>query len=157
MKHLAYKLFIFLFFNCFMLSTNTFAQKIGGEWNGVITQEEGGLAEQYYFSIHIIQNGEEITGFSKVELYQDKKRVFFARKRIVGTFKDKTLFFKEVEIVEQEMYTVSNICLIQAKLKFTWDKSALCLKGTWGGVTKDGSSCAPGKIKVCSTIPIAVK
>jgi hypothetical protein len=152
MKKLAYNLCLLI---CSLLAFNSYAQKIGGEWNGIITQEEGGLASQYYFSLFIVQNGENITGFTKVELYKDKKRVFFARKKIIGTFKDKTLFFKEIEIVEEEMYTMSNICLIQAKLKFTWDKSALCFKGTWGGLTKDGTSCAPGKIKVCSTIPIA--
>lgn len=152
MKRLAYNLWVPI---CLLFASHSYAQNIGGEWNGVITQEEGGLSDQYYFSLFIIQNGENITGFTKVELYKGKKRVFFARKKISGKFKNKTLFFKEIEIVEEEMYAMSNICLIQAKLKFTWDKSALCLKGTWGGLTSDGTSCAPGKIKVCSTIPIA--
>ncbi len=138
-----------------LTSTHLNAQDISGEWNGVITQEEGGLSDEYYFSIYIQQKGSEITGFTKVELYQDKKRIFFARKKIKGTFDGKNLFFKELEIVDQEMYSISNICLIEAKLKFVLDKSALCLKGTWGGVTTKGATCSPGKIKVCSNIPIA--
>jgi hypothetical protein len=148
------QLFIIPIFFLFQINTLT-AQDISGEWNGVIKQDEGGLSDEYIFSIHIIQDGKKITGFTKVELYRSTKRVLYARKRIVGTFEDKTLKFQELEIVDLENASSSNICLVKGKLKFVWDKSALCLKGTWGGKTSDGTICAPGKIKVCSTIPIA--
>lgn len=131
------------------------AQKIAGEWNGVIQQDAGGLSDQYYFSMHLIRKGEQITGFTKVELYKNKKRILYARKRIVGTFKNQILKFKEVEVVEEEIYTVSSICLINAKLKFGWDKGSMCFMGTWGGYTTDGTTCSPGTIKVCSQIPVA--
>ncbi|MGB0863378.1 MAG: hypothetical protein ACPG19_10110 [Saprospiraceae bacterium] len=148
------QLILFTLFSLFYSNT-IIAQNISGEWNGVIKQDEGGLSDQYIFSIHIIQDGKKITGFTKVELYRSTKRILYARKRITGTFEGKVLKFQEVEIVDLENASSSNICLVKGKLKFVWDKSALCLEGTWGGKTSDGTICAPGKIKVCSTIPIA--
>ena len=147
-------LFIITIFCLFQVSS-LIAQNISGEWNGIIKQDEGGLSDEYIFSIHIIQDGEKITGFSKVELYNSTKRILYARKKIVGTFEGKVLKFREIEIVDLENASSSNICLVKGKLKFVWDKAALCLEGTWGGKTSDGTICAPGKIKVCSTIPIA--
>ena len=132
-----------------------FAQDISGEWNGVITQAEGGLSDEYYFSIFIIQDGEKITGYTKVELVRSNKRVLYARKKITGTFKNRTLTFKEIEIVEIKNQSATNICLISGKLKLVWDDLALCLDGTWGGKTTDGTICSPGKVKVCNKIPIA--
>ena len=134
------------------------AQNIAGEWNGVISQDEGGLSDQYYFSFFFEQKGTKITGFSKMELFEGKKRVLYARKKLEGTFDGKTLIFKEVAIIEEEALSASNtnICLITGKLTFAWDKSTLCLIGTWGGATTTGQVCAPGKIKVCTNIPIAL-
>lgn len=138
-------------FGCLALN----GQNIAGEWNGVMTQDEGGVAGQYYFSLHLKQEGNKITGFSKVELFKGEKRIMYARKALVGEFDGKKLLFKETKILEQQMVFSTNLCLIQAKLDFVFDKGALCLKGTWGGKTEDNSACSPGKIKVCSTIPIA--
>ena len=134
----------------------SFGQDISGEWNGVITQDAGGMSDKYYFSVYIEQDGENITGFSKVELYKGDKRVLYARKKITGTFSNRLLSFKETEIIDEEIIgDNTNICLTYAKLNLIWDKSTLCLKGTWGGYTKVGTICAPGEIKVCSTIPVA--
>lgn len=132
------------------------AQNISGEWNGMITQEAGGISGQYYFSLHLKQEGQKITGFTKVELYEGSKRVLFARKALTGIFDGKTLFFQETKIIEHEMNTgATSLCLISGKLSFIFEKAALCLSGTWGGSTEQGTPCSPGKIKVCSTIPIA--
>ena len=138
-------------FGCLALN----GQNISGEWNGVITQDEGGISGQYYFSLHLKQDGKKITGFTKVELYKGDKRIMYARKSLIGEFDGKVFVFKETEILEQKMVFSTNLCLIQAKLTFVFDKGALCLKGTWGGKTEDNGACSPGKIKVCSTIPIA--
>ncbi len=151
------KLIIFSF-SLFLFGHQLEAQDISGEWNGVISQDEGGLSDQYYFSFVFKQKGTKVTGFSKVELFQGKKRVLYARKKLEGTFDGKTLIFKELEIVEQEANTATNtnICLINGKLKFAWDKSTLCLMGTWGGTTTAGQVCSPGTIKVCTNIPVAL-
>ncbi len=138
-------------FGCLALN----GQNISGEWNGVMTQNAGGIAGQYYFSLHLKQEGTKITGFSKVELYEGDKRTMYARKSLIGEFDGKELVFKETQILEQKMTISTNLCLIQAKLIFGFDKGALCLTGTWGGKTKNNGTCSPGKIKVCSTIPIA--
>ncbi len=143
-----------LIFALFFFLAN--GQNISGEWNGIITQESGGIAGQYYFSLHLKQEGKLITGFSKVELYEGDKQIMFARKSLEGIFDGKTLIFKEIDIIEQKMLMTTSLCLTQGKLNLVIDKSALCLKGTWGGKTKENGYCAPGEIKVCSIIPIAV-
>jgi hypothetical protein len=146
---------IYLIFICSLGSLALNGQDISGEWNGVMTQPVGGIAGQYYFSLHLKQEGTKITGFSKVELYEGDKRTMYARKSLIGEFDGKNLLFKEIEILEQKMSFSTNLCLVQAKLAFVFDKGSLCLIGTWGGKTKDDGACSPGKIKVCSTIPIA--
>ena len=60
---------IYLTFLCFLGCLTMNGQNIAGEWNGVMNQDAGGIAAQYYFSLHLKQNGKKITGFSKVELY----------------------------------------------------------------------------------------
>ena len=146
---------IYLICICSLLCFAVNGQDISGEWNGIITQDGGGIANQYYFSLNIKQEGNKITGFSKVELYHNDKRIMYARKSLVGEFKGKKLLFKETGIIEQKMVMTTNLCLIQAKLDFVFDKGALCLIGTWGGKTVDNVVCSTGKIKVCSIIPIA--
>ena len=146
---------IYLTFLCFLGCLTMNGQNIAGEWNGVMNQDAGGIAAQYYFSLHLKQNGKKITGFSKVELYEGDKRVMYARKSLIGEFDGKKLLFRETQILEQKMIFTTNLCLIQAQLDFVFDKGALCLKGTWGGKTKENGICSPGKIKVCSIIPIA--
>ena len=108
------KIYLILICSLGCLALN--GQDISGEWNGVITQDEGGIAGQYYFSLYLKQEGKTITGFSKVELYQGDKRTMYARKSLAGEFDGKKLLFKEIQILEQKIAFSTNLCLIQAVL-----------------------------------------
>ena len=90
---------LLLFFLTFAIGL--VAQNISGEWNGILVQEEGGLATQYYFSMHIEQDGKSITGVSKIHILNKPKE--YGRMEFKGTFDGKVLTFEDVNIKESKL------------------------------------------------------
>lgn len=130
-----------------------FGQNMSGEWNGVLRQEVGGAASAYYFQLNLQQEGEIITGTSKV--YFVEKPQYYAVMELRGTFKDDILRLNELKIKEEQVFGGLEWCVKKMSLKFTFQKDGFCINGTWSGTVQDGSPCVPGTIKMCKMVPIA--
>jgi hypothetical protein len=138
-----------------LLMTYTFVngQDMSGEWNGVLKQEVGGAASDYYFQLNLIQKGEKISGTSKV--YFIDKPQFYAVMRLKGTFKNDILLLEEIRIIDKKGYKGMKWCIKKAKLHFTFKKDGFCIAGTWSGSSTKDVVCVPGTIKMCKIVPIA--
>lgn len=136
-----------------MFYYSAMAQDMSGEWNGVLRQSTGGAASSYYFTLNLKQNGNVITGTSKVA-FVDKPN-FYAIMELKGKFKDDVLIFQETKIIEQKVFEDLAWCRKKAKLNFTMKKDGFCIEGTWSGKDPNGAFCAPGTIKVCKIVPMA--
>ncbi len=143
-------IFVFIFF-CFQFYAS--GQDMSGEWNGILKQEAGGAATAYYFSLHLSQKGNIITGTSKVN-FIDKPN-YFAIMELKGSFDGQYLEFTEIKIKEQQTFSGLEWCLKKAKLKFTIKKDGFCIEGTWGGNTLSNAICTPGTMTLCKIVPIA--
>ena len=145
----------YLLFFCFFfsISITAYSQTIRGEWNGMLYQSEGGLSERYYFSMHLAQDDGKIRGVTKINVLN--KPNTSARMEFTGTFDGRFLRFEEIKIIE-EAISGGEWCLKKGKLELSLGKEGFCLEGSWGGVlSKSGSFCSPGRIKVCQLVPIA--
>ncbi len=144
------------FIVCFSMIYNfSFGQDMSGEWNGMLRQSEGGAAASYYFTLNLKQNGNVITGTSKVTFAENPD--VFAIMELRGVFKDDVLTFEEVKITNQKIFDGLEWCLKKGKLTFTVKKDGFCVEGTWSGKTVSGEVCPPGTLKMCKIVPMAIR
>lgn len=144
---------VFIIFCLSITSIFAYTQDMAGEWNGVLKQETGGAASDYYFQLNLIQKGEKISGTSKV--YFIDKPQYYAVMKLKGTFKNDILFLEEFKIIDENSYKGLDWCMKKAKLNFTIKKDGFCIEGTWSGSSFENIICVPGTIKMCKIVPIA--
>lgn len=116
-----------------------------GHWDGILTQDPGGVAAKYPFKMTIkVMADNKIVGRSYANIYDNPNFVNFD---FVGTiFQDELLTFQEAKIAEST--TMDNFvwCIKGGQLKLIVKKDKLLLVGYWQGTTADHSPCIPGKI-----------
>lgn len=141
---------IFIIMCC--LPFQLFGQDMTGEWNGMLKQETGGVAQIYYFSMNLKHQGKNITGTSKISLTTNPQ--LYAVMELRGTFQHDILQFEETKIKTQAPNSNIKWCIKKGRLKFTIKKDGFCVDGTWGGKTEQGV-CPPGTLTICKIVPIA--
>lgn len=134
-------LLTFLSFFGFSLS----AQNVTGNWQGILTHPEDtiGFTDNYAFWLSIEQEGDKITGHSRIEMANSKN---YSVMQFEGTFKNNHLDITETAWEESRMGKgiFINWCLKRASLIYTWEDSTESLRGIWSS-SKD---CGPGEIYV---------
>jgi hypothetical protein len=108
---------------------------VSGEWSGTMTQP-GNLQTRNGFSLvlKLSQEGTVVTGISRIEIPETE---YFGVMRLEGTLKNDSLYFKEVELLDQKPRT--RWCLKEGTLKF--DRKTQRLAGPW-----NAEGCSPGEI-----------
>lgn len=113
-----------------------------GVWIGTLYQEEGGIADQFYFLLEIEQNGMFAEGISRVGLDDIQAAIsFVATRKPAGHWA-----FTERKIMSSRAPEHLEWCYKQyhLSLKYATDGSQV-LSGPWWGRSKNGK-CIPGTI-----------
>jgi outer membrane protein OmpA-like peptidoglycan-associated protein len=135
------KLFLF----CLLISMGgfSFAQNVTGNWQGVLTHPNDtiGFTDNYAFWLNIEQEGDTITGLSRIELANSKN---FCVMHFKGTFKNKHLDITENEWEESRMGEglFINWCLKRMSFIYHWEDSTETFRGVWSS----SNDCGPGEI-----------
>lgn len=125
---------------------------IYGNWEGVITQGEGGYAPEYQFRLIISpQSDGTIVGRSHVTLKEIHATMEF-KGEVIG---DKTFSFRETQIINETSIEGMEWCYKNGFLIFSKDGGDWKLSGPWSGKTKDGSSCIAGEVMLIRKAPRA--
>ncbi|PHI20069.1 hypothetical protein CEQ90_10060 [Lewinellaceae bacterium SD302] len=115
---------------------------ISGVWVGSLYQQEGGIADEFYFLLEINQQGLYAEGISRVGLEDIQAAItFVATRELAGHWA-----FTEREITSSRAPDNLEWCYKQyhLKLKYASDGSMI-LTGPWWGRSKSGA-CIPGTI-----------
>jgi len=143
------KKMILIFLSACFVFSGSYAQDISGTWEGLITQDEGGVAAQYTFKIFLkASKADEVSGTAFVAL---EDMGIYASMRFSGTFDGTYLILKEEKILREKMVEDFFWCLKEYRLKLL-SSEKLRLEGRWSGYTRDGS-CVPGEIYLTKSIP----
>lgn len=138
-----------LFAFCSLFSVLSTAQNLSGTWEGVITQDEGGVAEEYTFKVFLkeLEDG-ELRGRAFVTL---EKADIYAEMLISGVSDGTYISIIEEEILREKMIDNFFWCLKSYRLKLSAGNK-LRLEGRWSGDTPDGD-CVPGAIQLEKSFP----
>ncbi|MEQ8703521.1 MAG: hypothetical protein RIC19_06360 [Phaeodactylibacter sp.] len=121
-----------------------------GTWEGVLTQNTGGYAPEYEFTLYLQQEGNQITGRSYV-----KYGNIFAEMKLTGQLVgDKAIHWEESAIIDNWKHENMEWCYKQATLFIVAQGKEDKLEGPWSGNTGQ-SDCIPGKIMLKRTSPRA--
>ena len=131
------------------LSSLGIAQNVTGNWQGVLTHPNDtiGYSDNYAFWLNIEQEGNEISGQSRIELGNSKN---FSVMNFKGTFSNKHLDITETSWEESYMAkgVFINWCLKRASLIYNFEDSTESLIGIWSA----SADCGPGEIIVHRSI-----
>lgn len=120
-----------------------FSQNVTGNWQGVLTHPNDtiGFTDNYAFWLKIEQEGDTITGHSRIEMANSKN---FSVMNFVGTFKNNHLNVVENSWEESHMGTGEfiNWCLKRMSFIYHFEGNTETLRGVWSS-SKD---CGPGEI-----------
>ena len=108
-----------------------FAQtdELDGVWEGYITQDPGGLAQEYYFQVDLDILDEELVGTTTIRLL-DKPDVYGIM-NMHGKVTDEEISFEEDAILKQQIYTYAYWCLKEIQLKPVQLDGKTVLQGKW--------------------------
>lgn len=138
----------------FLLSTvfTVCAQNVSGTWEGIITQEKGGLMEEYTFKIFILVDED---GNAKGTTYvKADESNGYAVIQFKGKFDGEYINIREDEILREERVEGYSWCLKDYRLQLLISTDRLLIEGEWSGYTNTGA-CVPGKIHLKKSAPRA--
>lgn len=119
------------------------AQNVTGTWQGVLTHpnDTSGFSDNFAFWLNIEQEGDTITGHSRIEMGNTKD---FSVMHFKGTFKNKHLDIVENAWEESQMGDgiFINWCLKRMSFIYHWEDSTETLRGVWSS----SKECGPGEI-----------
>ncbi len=125
-----------------LLPIHSFAQNtdFGGDWIGILRQNDGGLAEIYEFSITITQdkNG-NLSGTSKIHVNDARD---YGIMSLTGKANAKGVSIQEHAVLAQTIRTSFYWCIKNYTLKY--DPTTESLSGSWSA----GGGCPPGTIEL---------
>ncbi|MBD3637902.1 MAG: OmpA family protein [Crocinitomicaceae bacterium] len=135
-----------LFLFTLVISCYTFGQNVSGNWQGIMSHpaDTAGFQDNYAFYLKIEQEGDTITGQSRVELGTTKN---FAVLNFKGKFKNNHLDIREISWENSHMDegVYINWCQKRLSLIYTWEDSTESLRGVWTSLHED---CGSGEIYV---------
>jgi outer membrane protein OmpA-like peptidoglycan-associated protein len=108
-----------------------------GNWQGILTQPNGGLDDNYAFWFTFKQTKDSIHGFSRLELSNSNN---FGIIELKGTIKGNVITVQETKITEENIRYGASWCIKRYVL--TYDPNDGSLSGTW----ESTKTCGPGKI-----------
>jgi|GEM_PF-3040608 len=119
---------------------------LAGHWRGWLQQEPVVMTHDFYYEMDLQQDGEKVWGSSYI--YVDEN---YAEMRLVGTFKNGVLKFKEVEFVKEYIRVGFEWCLKYGDLYYRVQDSTAFLESK--GVTVDGDApisgkCSPARVQL---------
>lgn len=127
------------------------AQDVSGTWEGIITQEEGGILGEYIFKIFI---SVDKNGNAKGTAYVKADELdIFAVMQFKGKFDGEYIDIEEDEILREKRVDDIFWCLKDYRLQLL-SADTLRLEGKWSGYTNTGA-CIPGKIYLKKSAPRA--
>jgi len=142
-----------LFAACLLISSFSvaFAQNLSGTWEGVITQDKGGILDNYTFKIYMqVKKDGLVKGTAYVRADEFDIYAFMQFK---GTFDGTYIRIEEDEILRQKVKDEISWCIKDYKLKLI-SSDKLRLEGKWRGYAKTGA-CVPGEIYLTKSEPRA--
>ncbi len=148
-KPLLIKLSLFIMY--FQASTvfTVSAQDVSGTWEGIITQEEGGILGEYTFKIFIKVDED---GNAKGTAYVKADELdIYAIMGFKGKFDGEYMDIEEDEILREKRVEDIFWCLKEYRLQLL-SAGTLRLEGKWSGYTSTGA-CIPGKIYLKKSAP----
>jgi outer membrane protein OmpA-like peptidoglycan-associated protein len=120
-------------------------QNVTGHWQGILTHPNDtiGFTNNYTFFLNIEQEGDEVSGYSRIEMANSKN---FSVMQFEGTFSNNHMDFTETAWEESHMGKglFINWCLKRISLIYTWEDSTESMRGIWSS----NSECGPGEIYV---------
>ena len=121
-----------------------------GNWEGKLTQNEGGYRQEYSFTLQVELQGKDLKGTSFVRVEE-----IFAEMDWIGFIADgNVLHFKEERLRRANKPRELEWCYKSAQLKLVRRSDALYLEGPWQGTSETGV-CIPGWIVIRKQIPKA--
>lgn len=124
-----------------LLSVAQSTPSLNGFWEGTITQDENGNRINYKIELTLVQQGNKITGRSKV--YHEE---IYAVMSLEGRLNGKTFFtYRETEILDYTIRPNLEWCIKKAELILKKDGNFWLLEGLWEGTTSSGD-CVPGRV-----------
>ncbi|RMG80638.1 MAG: hypothetical protein D6714_14315 [Bacteroidetes bacterium] len=143
--------FVFVFFYCLLAGFSGDAQsRIDGLWRGYNTQEAAGsYSHKYDFEIYIKESNGQVRGRSYAKI-----NGLFAVMELAGEWRDGTLTFREIKILDEKADPGMEWCIKSGVLTLIEAGDTPRLEGTWRGRTSF-SDCFPGKIFLKKVIPRA--
>lgn len=121
----------------------TFGQNVTGNWQGVLTHPNDtiGFTDNYAFWLNIEQEGDTISGYSRIEMANSKN---FSVMNFVGTFKHNHLNVVENSWEESHMGEgiFINWCLKRMSFIYHFEGNTETLRGVWSS----SKECGPGEI-----------
>lgn len=117
---------------------------IDGFWTGVLTQNSGGYAAEYEFSLQLSQYKDFVSGVARVSVNDIKSEINLTGTRLPnGSWRleeDRINFSRQPEHLEW--------CLKTYEIRLSTSTSGkIMLIGPWWGFSKS-ASCIPGRIEV---------
>lgn len=135
----------------FLVSTvfTVSAQDVSGTWEGIITQEKGGILGEYTFKIFIKVDED---GNAKGTAYVKAGELdIYAIMGFKGKFDGEYMDLEEDEILREKRVDDIFWCLKDYRLQLL-SAGTLRLEGKWSGYTSTGA-CIPGKIYLKKSAP----
>lgn len=138
---------LYFMLSCFSILS---AQNLSGTWEGVITQNEGGILSKYTFKIFMTtdkNNQVKGTAFVKADELE-----IYAIMSFKGTYDGEYIEIQEDEILREKRVDDIFWCIKDYSLQLKAATDKLQLEGQWRGFTHTGA-CIPGKIYLTKADP----
>ncbi len=118
------------------------AKQLAGYWSGELTQNAGGYAAKYFFSLQLRQSGDQLTGIASVTLGDIQAEMqLTARQLSNGSWR-----FAEQVLLRSKQPEEIEWCLKTYDLRLVKGEDGnWYLKGPWWGNSPSGP-CVPGNI-----------
>lgn len=117
---------------------------LSGRWEGVLTQEEGGVLPEYKMVLILRRNGNDYEGYSEV-WYGEK---IYVKSEVKGVLtRGFFLELRDTEILQKRDVEGQSYCHKVYQLTYRSSENRHFLTGKWQGVSEYGK-CVPGDIRL---------
>ncbi len=115
---------------------------LDGDWEGILTQKEGGVRPEYKMRMIVKIQGQQVTGYVEVEQGDD----VYIKTQISGTvYRGFFLTLEDGLVLNQKDLLDMTYCVKSYQLYVKKKDGNIFLKGKWQGTTL-GQPCIPGAI-----------